>query len=108
MLEYLKVKREELEAKRIEPCVVYKDLEKKIDEYRSQLYAERDAEVTENNKLIDAQVAILDEVIGTAEAIEEAKKLVDDSVDDSVHNDAGEVDEVVDETVYNEQKESEF
>lgn len=67
MLEYLKAKREALGAKKIEPSIVYEDLERKIEEYRSKLYAEKDAEVTEHNKLIDAQVAILDEVIEETE-----------------------------------------
>jgi hypothetical protein len=74
MLVYLRKKKEALEAQRIEPCVVYEDLERKIDEYRSQLYAERDAEVTETNKLIDAKVSVLDEVIAETErVIEEAE-----------------------------------
>jgi hypothetical protein len=110
MLVYLRKKKEALEAQRIEPCVVYEDLERKIDEYRSQLYAERDAEVTETNKLIDAKVSVLDEVIAETErAIEEANaEAVDETVDETVDKGADEVDEVVDESVYNEQKESEI
>lgn len=71
MLDYLKTKKEALEARKIEPSIVYEELERQIEEYRSKLYAEKDAQVTEHNKLIDAQVAILDEVIEeTAKAME--------------------------------------
>ena len=66
MLEYLTKKREELEEQKTETSIVYEDIERKVDEYRKELYAVRDAEINEKNKLIDAQLAILDEVIDEA------------------------------------------
>lgn len=66
MLNYLEGKRVELEAQKVEHSIVYPDLERKIDEYRSMLYQERDTEIARKNMLIDAQIQILDEVIDEA------------------------------------------
>lgn len=89
MLNYLENKRVELEAQKVEPSTMYPDLERKIDEYRAMLYQERDTEIARKNMLINAQIAILDEVI------EEAKK-------------PAETVEAVDEITETEEKESEI
>lgn len=89
MLDYLKRKKEALEAQKIEPSTIYEDLERQIDEYRSRLYAEKDAEITEHNKLVDAKVSVLDEIIAETESamvdevVDEGEKSVDDSVDET-------------------------
>ncbi len=75
MLNYLKQKKETLEAQKEEPKIVYEDIEQKVEEYRKELYTARYAEVDKKNMLIDAQIAILDEVIEETErVIEEAEK----------------------------------
>lgn len=81
MLNYLNQKKETLEAQRVESKIVYEDIEQKVEEYRKELYTERYAEVDKKNMLIDAQIAILDEVIEeTAKAIAEAEAEADASV----------------------------
>ena len=63
MLKYLEQKKADLEAKREVKQESYTDIEERVEEYRKILYAERNSEITAKNMLIDAQVAILDEVI---------------------------------------------
>jgi preprotein translocase subunit SecA len=102
MLNYLEDKKAKLEARKLAKSETYADIDDQVEEYRKILYTERNEYIEQKNMLIDAQVAILDEVI------EETKKAVDDSVDEVVDETISEVDEVVDETVYNEQKASEY
>ena len=80
MLSYLEHKKAELEARKVEPSIVYPDLDAKVEEYRKELYTARDTEINENNKLIDAQVAILDEVIEDTKKAVEAEAEADASV----------------------------
>lgn len=78
MLSYLEQKKADLEARKVEQQIVYPDLDAKVEEYRKELYTARDSEIQENNKLIDAQVAILDEVI------EETKKVIETDIEAEV------------------------
>ena len=85
MLNYLETKRADLEARKAVKSEIYADIEETVEEYRKTLYTARNAEIDQQNMLIDAQVAILDEVI------EETKKAVDDSVDEVVDEEQKEV-----------------
>ncbi len=74
MLNYLNQKKADLEARKAVKSETYADIEEKVEEYRKTLYTQRNEEIKQNNMLIDAQVAILDEVIEeTARAIPEAE-----------------------------------
>lgn len=84
MLDYLKSKKAEIEAQKIEPSTIYEDLERKIDEYRSQLYAERDAEIANHNKMVDAKVSILNEMIEETEKSLEVVKAEEKDFDEPV------------------------
>lgn len=78
MLNYLEQKKASLVAQKVEPSLVYEDLDRKVEEYKKELYTARNAEIAEHNKLIDAQVAILDEVKEeVAKAIETEQKEVE-------------------------------
>ena len=88
MLNYLKAKREALEAQKKEAPIVDEAIEKAVEEYRAKLYKESEAKVNEHNKAIDAKIELLDEL---TEEMESAIVSVD---------------EAVDEVVYEEQKES--
>ncbi len=74
MLNYLSKKKADLEARKAVKSEVYTDIEEKVEEYRKTLYTQRNEAIDKENTLIDAQVAILDEVIEeTARVIEEAE-----------------------------------
>lgn len=74
MLNYLNQKKADLESKKALKEVVYTDIEAKVEEYRKELYSARNAEIDKHNMLIDAQVAILDEVIYETEKAIEAEE----------------------------------
>ena len=80
MLNYLEQKRASLEARKAVKSDVYADIEEKVDEYRNMLYTQRNEAIDKENTLIDAQVAILDEVIEeTTRAIAEAETVVEEN-----------------------------
>ena len=78
MLNYLNAKREALEAQRKEAPIVDEEIERAVEEYRARLYKERNDEITEQNKAIDAKLELLDELR------EEITKSIDDVVDELV------------------------
>ena len=93
MLSYLESKKASLEARKAVKSEVYADIDEQVEEYRKTLYTARNEAIDESNKIIDAQVTILNEVIEeTTKAIYDS---LDDSVDEVVDNDVDEVDDVV-------------
>lgn len=63
MLSYLEQKRATLEARKAVKSDVYVDIDEHVEEYKLSLYKERNEAIDNKNMLIDAQVAILNEVI---------------------------------------------
>ena len=76
MLSYLEEKRATLEARKAVKSEVYADIDEHVEEYKNSLYTARNEAIDNQNMLINAQVAILDEVI------EETKKAVDEVVEE--------------------------
>ena len=71
MLSYLEQKRATLEARKAVKSAVYVDIDEHVEEYKRSLYEERNKDIYNKNLLIDAQVAILNEVIEeTTNAVE--------------------------------------
>lgn len=76
MLKYLEEKRATLEARKAVKSDVYADIDEHIEEYKNSLYKERNEAIDNQNMVIDAQVAILNEVI------EETKNAVENGVEE--------------------------
>ena len=79
MLNYLRAKRESLEAQKTEAHIVDEEIEKEVEEYRAKLYKEQEEQINEHNKAIDAKLELLDEL---TEEVESAMVSVDEVVDD--------------------------
>lgn len=73
MLNYLRAKREALEAQKKEAPIVDEGIEKAVEEYRAKLYKEREEQVNEHNKAIDAKLELLDELTEEVNSAMEAE-----------------------------------
>lgn len=76
MLNYLEYKKTELEKQKAVKEPTYADIEEKVEQFRKEQYTARYAEIDTKNMLIDAQVAILDEVSEEALKADETKEAV--------------------------------